>query len=285
MVPTGASFPDVLRRVAAFALDFIPLAILGWITTLALHESLVASYPWSRFAGLSAIALYRGTFQARYGQTPGQRLLGLRVADRHGRMPTFIQALMRNALVTMPMVLNNFSPSGVSRTSVPWQLFASLMVFGLGGGIVYMLLFNRGTRQGLHDLVCGTFVWRAADHVPTAHSGPLARIHLVILGLIAVACVTWTLLATRVLVERDDNAGLRPLLELREELLAQGRFRDVGVNYMTFQTSARTTRTLGVTLLGQFPKGDHEALFAHHDTCPCARWRTPTGGLHFRIPE
>lgn len=269
-----ASVQGILRRLIAFAVDFAVLAVLGWIAMLALRDLLVAAYPWTRLVGLPAIVLYRGLFQARYGRTPGQRLLGIRVADRRGHTPTLLQAIGRNTLLTTPMVLNNFSPPGVPLTSIPWLLFAGLMVFALGGGILYTLVFNRGTRRALHDLVCGTYVWQARDQAPEAPAHRLPRVHLVVLGLLTAACVLWVF-AGALLVRVGEQAGLRPLIDFRQELLAQGRFTDVGVSYRTFYTSQGSTRILDVTLVGSFPDGEREALFADIET----RVRANAGAL------
>ena len=46
-------------------------------------------------------------------------------------------------------------------TDRPWLgELAVFVVFVWGGAIVYLFLFNRRTRQSLHDLICGTFVVR-----------------------------------------------------------------------------------------------------------------------------
>lgn len=264
-----------MRRVVAFAVDFAPLWVLGWLPLYALHDWLAASYPWPRLAGLPAVVLYRGLCQARYGRTPGQRLLGLRVADRRGQAPSVLQSLVRNTLLTTPLVLNGFAPPGVSLTSIPWMLFATLMVFGLGGGILYTFLFNRGTRLALHDWLCGTFVWQAESRAPEAQPRPLPRIHSIVVGLIALSCVVWPLVGAGLVSRGVGDLGLRPLLDFREGLLAQGRFRDVGVSYRTFYTPQRTTRVLDITLVGSFPKDQQEAIF----TEITGRVRASTGAL------
>jgi hypothetical protein len=51
----------------------------------------------------------------------------------------------------------------------------------IGLGIVYLLLFNRQARQGLHDWIAGTFVVKK-DGVPEVIVAPLQRVHRYVLG-------------------------------------------------------------------------------------------------------
>ena len=71
---------------------------------------------------------------------------------------------------------------------------ASLFLAGaIGLGIVYLLLFNRQTRQGLHDLIVGTFVVKKGG-VPDVIAAPLRRAHWYVLaGLFVLLAVAITL--------------------------------------------------------------------------------------------
>jgi hypothetical protein len=42
-----------------------------------------------------------------------------------------------------------------------WRAAMIVVIFGLGGGIPLFYLFNKQTRQSLHDFLCGTYVVRA----------------------------------------------------------------------------------------------------------------------------
>jgi uncharacterized RDD family membrane protein YckC/outer membrane protein assembly factor BamB len=69
----------------------------------------------------------------KYGGTIGEKLLGLRVVDRHGNIPDTVAAVVRFA----------------------YHLFACLFIFPLFG---YVFILFRKTKQGLHDQLAGTFV-------------------------------------------------------------------------------------------------------------------------------
>lgn len=69
----------------------------------------------------------------KYGGTIGEKLLGLRVVDRHGNIPDTVAAVVRFA----------------------YHFFACLFIFPLFG---YVFILFRKTKQGLHDQLAGTFV-------------------------------------------------------------------------------------------------------------------------------
>ena len=77
------------------------------------------------------IVLYELIFLALSGQTPGQRLLGMRVIDSYGDAPSPLRAVVRVV-----------------------SLWLSLVLFGLG---CLWIAFSR-EKRGLHDLLAGTWV-------------------------------------------------------------------------------------------------------------------------------
>jgi hypothetical protein len=89
-------------------------------------------------------------------------------------------------------------------------------LFGFGGAIVYLFLFNRRTRQSLHDLIAGTFVTRTTPAGQVA--GSIWRPHLIV--------VSFWLVAVIGLRARDTDItrqGVYPgLLKVQSEIQATG---------------------------------------------------------------
>jgi uncharacterized RDD family membrane protein YckC len=94
--------------------------------------------------GALVVGLYSIIFAAAGGQTPGQRVLGLRVIDGYGRSPTVLRATVRVVALALALAL-----------------------FGLG---VLWIAFSR-EKRGLHDLLAGTWVVR----VPRGSAEPARR--------------------------------------------------------------------------------------------------------------
>lgn len=127
-------------RATAFAIDLVLGQVLFLIGAGLVAILLSITGPlrpdWLAYtlAGLgwtAAFALYFISFWALIGQTPGMRLVGLRVVDPGGTAPSAIRAAIRFAALIIAIV--------------PFFL-----------GLVPILLDPR--RRGLHDFVAGTTV-------------------------------------------------------------------------------------------------------------------------------
>ena len=94
---------------------------------------------------LVTVTFYLVIFAATSGQTPGQRAVGVRVIDGYGDSPSLPRAIVRAA-----------------------SLYLSLALFSLG---CFWIAFSR-EKRGLHDLIAGTWVVRAAE--PAAAAGQAA---------------------------------------------------------------------------------------------------------------
>jgi uncharacterized RDD family membrane protein YckC len=97
-----------------------------------------------------------------YAATPGMRLLGLRIGDEaDARMISWRGATVRWALVGVPVVLASLA------VYVPHLV--GLVLGAVGAGWLLLLLYTmaqRPTRQGLHDRLAHTIVFRSRR--PTA---------------------------------------------------------------------------------------------------------------------
>jgi uncharacterized RDD family membrane protein YckC len=151
--PRSVRVAGFWRRFAAGAADVSVLAVvfvlLDMLVTLALGQKvprlaqLGPDYLVNVAINGDALAeigllllailgfLYFFIFQALRGQTPGQRLMGVRVVDGFGEPPSVGRALARTAA---------FAPS--------WALFAL--------GVVW-IAFDR-EKRGLHDRLADTYV-------------------------------------------------------------------------------------------------------------------------------
>ncbi|KJV27767.1 RDD family protein [Luteibacter yeojuensis] len=156
---TPAALAGIWRRWAAFLIDWVILSLGGFIAGLVLFDVFVAMGVWTRVMGFAIATTYFGIFDSGWGgaSSPGKKVLGIRVVDNGGRVIGMPRAFLRAALICAPLILNSFY-------AVRQGDYAHLAVNGLFGGwmvgSLYMLAFNRGTRQGLHDLATRTFVIR-----------------------------------------------------------------------------------------------------------------------------
>jgi uncharacterized RDD family membrane protein YckC len=109
------------------------------------------------------------------GQTLGLGWMNLRIVDVHGDLISLDRSMIRYTLWVLPCLLNGLA---LPMTRTPWIVttLVSAIVFGLGGANIYLLLFNRRTRQGVHDLAARSYVVDATDTGPL-HLKPIWKPH------------------------------------------------------------------------------------------------------------
>jgi uncharacterized RDD family membrane protein YckC len=151
------------RRFLAYLIDCLILGVIGHLVAWPFAESLAAMGPFARLIGFF-IALLYFAIQESYignGASLGKRLLRLQVVHADGRRLTLEEALARSIVFSLPIFLNGLALP-LTRTPLAVVTLLSVVSIGVGGITVYMILFNRHTRQGLHDLSVKSFVAEAS---------------------------------------------------------------------------------------------------------------------------
>lgn len=183
--PDHRSIRVFWRRVLAFTIDSLFLGLFGFLCGLFLFKFLVHLGPWGRLAGFGIALMYFGVLDSAVGggQSFGKRVMAIEVVDRMGRHISFWRSALRYSILGIPFFLNGaMIPPAVVMAPVGYAI--GFLIFGLGGAIVYLLVFNRRTRQGLHDLATGSFVTRTSP--PGEVKGSVWRPHFAI---VAVWCL------------------------------------------------------------------------------------------------
>ena len=125
----------------------------------------------------------------------------------------------------------------------PIGFLTGFIVFGFGGAIIYLYLFNRRTRQSLHDLVVGTFVTRLAPP-GKAVVGSIWRPHLIVVGVWLVAMVG----VVGALAGLSRQGVFPGLLKVQRSIQATGKVHTSGVSvgkqWSTFGGNLKETRYL-----------------------------------------
>jgi len=147
------------RRVGALLIDSLILTALGFILGLLLSDMFVLLGNRGWFIG-TLISLCYFVLMNSYlfhGQTLGKRVLSIRVVRPDGALISLPRSLLRYGILASPgmvMPLLILEPSTISG---PTQyLFA--LICGSSLALTSLFLFNRRTRQTLHDLIAGTCV-------------------------------------------------------------------------------------------------------------------------------
>lgn len=235
------------RRSSAFLVDMIVLGLVGYGLGLFLHDQFAAMGAWGRALGLLISVAYFGSMESHLfqGRTLGKRALGIRVAGTSGVALSVPKAILRSTVFCIPYFLNGIA-MGAGDPSPLLLATQTLVVFGLGGAIAYLCVFNRPTRQSVHDLLVGALVLRS----PTASLPPPAPVWRGHLAIVA----AWCVLATGGLAYTQARFGqtfLQPLLEVQRQVSRLPGIRTAGVlEGSTVVNQDERTRFLTVTVAG-----------------------------------
>jgi uncharacterized RDD family membrane protein YckC len=175
------------RRLGAFFLDCLLLGVIGNIVGYFLTEEFVQLGPWGRLLGFLVAMIYFGALNSRLtgGQTLGKKLLKIKVVAKDGAPLSVSKSFLRFLPLGIPWFLNNAQFS----ESVLWSLWgylASIAIFGLGFSVVYLYVFNRKSRQSVHDLLVGSYVVSVKATGPVESTG-LSQVHIAVCALLVVA--------------------------------------------------------------------------------------------------
>jgi uncharacterized RDD family membrane protein YckC len=192
-------------------LDCLLLGAIGVSVGFFLADEFVRLGPWGRLLGFLVAMAYFGTLNSRLtgGQTLGKRLLKIKVVAKDGTPLTVQESFLRFLPLGVPWFLNNaqFSESMLFSS---WVYGLSIAVFGLGLSVVYLYVFNRKSRQSLHDLLVGSYVVPAEATGPVASAAPWP-LHLAVCVLLVVVSGI-TPYFTKNLAAREPFASLVSVL-------------------------------------------------------------------------
>lgn len=177
------------RRLAACLMDSMLLGVLGGIAGFFLAEEFVRLGSWGRLLGFLVSLVYFGVLNSRLGngQTLGKRIFGIKVVSSDGALLSVSRSFLRFFPLGLAWFLNG-APFSASVLFSTWIYVLSIPVFGVGLSVIYLYLFNRPSRQSLHDLMVGSFVVKstATDPVPLKRPG---TIHIVVCIVFMIASV------------------------------------------------------------------------------------------------
>jgi uncharacterized RDD family membrane protein YckC len=222
------------RRIGALVLDTLVLGAVGFTLGLALESTFVQMGSWGRLVGFTIGLFYFGIGNSTItgGQTIGKRLLKLRVVNSNNTSIGIGKSVIRYLVLATPFALNGLQFSNEALQSL-WIYPLSLVLFGGIFSIVYLYIFNRTTRQSLHDLAVGSFVVNVGVEKPEI--GKVWWVHIIIVALLFVLASIGPALATRL----AQDTPFDEMLAVQSALLAYPN-----VNYATFTVNSTTFSTV-----------------------------------------
>ncbi|RAI40209.1 RDD family protein [Rhodoplanes roseus] len=220
---TSPAAASLWRRLVAFSLDTTLVGAVGYAVGMAMFDLVVDLGLAARLIGLALALAYFGLADSRLtgGRSLGKRLLGIAVVGPDGAPLSIGAATLRALVVMAPIVLNDFAVETI--TPIVTGLW-SFLVIGVGLSLLYLVLFNRPTRQSLQDLVVGSMVVSAG--APRPATRPLWIGHRITVGVLLAASLAFGLMMPSMIQSSDRVSGL---LAVRTAVAAQPGVRDAAV--------------------------------------------------------
>ncbi|QBB70874.1 RDD family protein [Pseudolysobacter antarcticus] len=203
------------RRTGAFVVDGILLGIVGTILGVLFFDAFAGMGAYARLIGFAIALAYFGICNSRIGggQTLGKRWLGVRVVDAHDQLLSLPRSLLRYTVLGIPFFANGLPIDPAQAMAAPLGYLFAFVVFGGMFAIVYLYIFNRRTRQSLHDLAVGSYVERF-DRVAQSVTFPIMwRGHLAVVALLAAIALIAPIVVSR-FAQTETFAGLLPLQQM-----------------------------------------------------------------------
>jgi uncharacterized RDD family membrane protein YckC len=204
------------RRVGALFIDGLVLGFSGILLGTVFEQQFVQMGSWGRLFGFGIALVYFGFMNSRVfeGQTIGKTILKIRVVDGDEETIAVGRSFARYCVLGVPFFLNGARLPAELMTA-PVSFLISLIVFGGGLAVIYLFVFNRESRQSLHDLASGTFV--VDSHAPKQVPGAIWRPHLGVVAALALAAAV----LPEIMSNRAAEEPIRGLIRAAEVLRAE----------------------------------------------------------------
>jgi uncharacterized RDD family membrane protein YckC len=244
--PATATAPiaPLWRRVAAFLMDAVLLALGGFLIGALFYDALAQMGFRARIVGFVVSLLYFGLLDSRVGdgRSIGKRLFGLRLVGRDGNTVGVVRAALRYSVLAIAWFMNGAPMesdafAGDSPAQMAVAILGSVTVFGLALALLYLLLFNRHTRQSLHDLLSRCYVVMDGGGAPAA-SG-FWRGHIVVVVLLLLGSMAIPLAMKQI----SQTPAFVAMLQVQRAVAQEPGVSEVSIQIGTAERTAPDTRT------------------------------------------
>ncbi len=261
-LPPGQVIAGFWRRVAAAVVDSLLLGLLGMCLGAVFYDALASIGFWGRGLGFVIAVVYMGLMNSRMGtgQTLGKRALRIKVVSRQGTPLDLGPSFLRAGVLCLPYFLNGL-PLSAEQTPLWILVLLSIVIFGFGGAIVYLFVFNRRSRQSLHDLVVGSYVVTEQGQGGLSATG-LWRLHGAVVATLFLLAATVPVVMATWVARAEPFTALLPLLAELEQVQGVNHVSvlDGSGTQWSSQQGKKTTTYISVNAYLRAQDSDTDAL-------------------------
>lgn len=216
-------------RLGALLIDSLLLAVLGIVLSFFLEDTFVQLGAMGRIIGFIIALLYFSVLNSRIagGQTLGKKALHLRVVDANNEPVALISSVIRFLILGVPVFLSSARLPDVFSSSWLSYPLALVVIGGLLSSF-YLYVFNRRSRQSLHDLVAGTYV----VYVDTEkqETMPVWSAHFIVVVFLFIFAIMFSFTANSVASQRSYQSLHTVQSRLAEQPIISSALVSAGVS-------------------------------------------------------
>ncbi|WP_027379755.1 RDD family protein [Chryseobacterium daeguense] len=215
-------------RIWAMLIDFIILGIFGFILGIIFNTYFISIGEKAKLIGWLVSLLYFSVLNSKinHGQTFGKKLMRIQVVDIQGKFISLKTSFIRALIFTTPFFLNGLKIKGISTFS-PVTIIQAIIIFTIGLGIIVFYIFNKSTRQSVHDIAVKTYVVQDYRDRELSVIPKITKLPYYITGGI------FLLVLCGSLYSYNSNSELMKLLSVYKEISEQDHVNNASVN-MTY---------------------------------------------------
>lgn len=232
------------RRIGALFIDSVILGVLGLALSFVFESLFVQMGGWGRLVGFVIALAYFGVMNSSVanGQTFGKKLLDIRVVNSSNNTISLLRSFARYTILALPISLNG---AMITNDALLSNMLYPLSIIIFGGllSTIYLYIFNRITRQSLHDLITGTYVVNTTAQQQEPSS--VWRPHLIVVTVIVVASAIAPIFTKKLAQQEPFKDLLATQTALMEYSVVRHATLNVGSSTLTKSNeSAKTTTYL-----------------------------------------
>lgn len=212
------------RRIGALLLDGILLGLVGLTLGLCFESTFIQLGGLGRLIGFGIALVYFSVMNSHLcnGQTIGKLIFSLQVVDAENQNISLSRSLLRYLVLATPFLLNGAHFHNEEQLSILMYPL-SIIIFGGLMSIIYLYIFNRTTRQSLHDLVVGTYVVNANE--AKEEQGRVWSVHFIMVALLFAISATLPMFTNNL----AQDPKLQEILRVQDAISDEDRVRKSAV--------------------------------------------------------
>lgn len=212
-------------RIWALLIDSIILGIFGFILGLIFKDFFISLGESAKAIGWIISLAYFTILNSKLykGGTFGKKIMRIQVTDIKGNFIDVKTSFIRSLIFTTPFFLNGFKIPGVSSFSVITTIQA-MIIFTIGLGIIVFYIFNKQTRQSIHDIISKTYVVRDHRNNEIGFMPKIRKLPFYITGAILLITIGVSIYSL------SSTSKISKLIPVYEEVLKQDNITNAAIN-------------------------------------------------------